>query len=104
MNEVTSLLRDLVQLPSINPMGRALQGNNIYEHQVTAYLENFFRGLGVRYQRQTIAPLRDNIIGFTDFPNAGRTVLFEAHQDTVPTDNMTIDHFGAAIENGKLYG
>jgi acetylornithine deacetylase/succinyl-diaminopimelate desuccinylase family protein len=58
----------------------------------------------VRYERQTVGPLRDNILAFTDFPKSGRTVLLEAHQDTVPTDNMTIDPFGAAIENGKLYG
>jgi acetylornithine deacetylase len=30
--------------------------------------------------------------------------LLEAHQDTVPTDNMTIDPFGARIERGRLYG
>src|SRR5262249_5975023 len=35
---------------------------------------------------------------------ARRTVVLEAHQDTVPTDNMTIDPFGAKIEDGRLYG
>src|SRR5437868_10860074 len=104
MNEVTRLLHDLVALPSVNPMGRALQGEEIFEHRVTAYLENCFRTLGVRYQRQTIGPLRDNIVAFSDLPNARCTLLLEAHQDTVPTDNMTIDPFGAAIEHGKLYG
>ena len=33
-----------------------------------------------------------------------RTLIFEAHQDTVPTDNMTIEPFAARIENGRLYG
>ena len=46
MTETTRLLRDLVARPSINPMGRALHGPEVYEHQVTAYLEEFFRGLG----------------------------------------------------------
>jgi acetylornithine deacetylase len=104
MLETTRLLRDLVALPSINPMGRSLQGPNIYEHKVTAYLEDFFRSLGVQYERQTVAPLRENILAWTDAPSATRSIIFEAHQDTVPTDNMTIDPFAARIENGRLYG
>jgi acetylornithine deacetylase len=30
--------------------------------------------------------------------------VLEVHQDTVPTDHMTIDPFGAVVENGRLYG
>jgi acetylornithine deacetylase len=104
MTETTRLLRDLVRLPSINPMGRALQGPEIYEHRVTAYLEAFFRDLGVPYQRQAVAPLRDNIVAQTVLPGVRRTLMLEAHQDTVPTDNMTIDPFGAHIDNGRLSG
>jgi acetylornithine deacetylase len=104
MNETTRLLRDLVALPSVNPMGRPLQGPDLYEHRVTAYLEDFFRKLGVRCERQAVAPLRDNIVAFTDLPGATRTFIWEVHQDTVPTDNMTIDPFGARIDDGRLYG
>jgi acetylornithine deacetylase len=104
MVETTRLLRDLVALPSVNPMGRALHGPEVYEHQVTAYLEDFFRGLDVPYQRQTIAPQRDNIVAHWKRPGARRTLLLEVHQDTVPTDNMTIDPFGAKVEDGRLYG
>jgi acetylornithine deacetylase ArgE len=104
MHETTHLLRDLVSLPSVNPMGRPLSGPDIYEHRVTSYLEHFFRSLGVPYERQSVAPLRDNIFAWTDAAEAPATVIFEAHQDTVPTDNMTIEPFGAHIENGRLYG
>jgi acetylornithine deacetylase len=104
MTETTRLLRDLVALPSINPMGRDLHGPEVYEERVTAYLEDFFRGLGVPYERQTIAAQRDNIVARVSQPGSARTWLWEAHQDTVPTDNMTIDPFGAKIENGRLYG
>jgi acetylornithine deacetylase len=104
MAETTRLLRDLVALPSVNPMGRPLPGDGVFEHQVTAYLEDFFRDLGVPFERQTIAPLRENIVARWESPGARRTLLLEAHQDTVPTDNMTIDPFGAKIEGGRLYG
>src|SRR5437879_4807498 len=103
-HETTSLLRDLVRLPSVNPMGRALQGADIYEHRVTAYLEDFFRGLGVPCERQTLAPERSNIVARFQSPGARRTLIFEAHQDTVPADNMTVEPFGAHVENGRLYG
>src|SRR6266581_6082870 len=104
MTETTRLLRDLVALPSVNPMGRPPQGPEFFEHRVTAYLEDFFRGLGVPYERQTIAPQRDNIVARCELSGARRTLLLEAHQDTVPTDNMTIDPFGATIHDGRRYG
>jgi acetylornithine deacetylase ArgE len=105
MTETTRLLKDLVAIPSVNPMGRDLKGPELYEHRVTAYLEEFFRSLGVNYERQTVAPLRDNIIAHFRPPTpTDTTIVFEVHQDTVPTDNMTIDPFAARIEDGRLYG
>jgi acetylornithine deacetylase/succinyl-diaminopimelate desuccinylase-like protein len=104
MHETTRLLRDLVAIPSINPMGRPLQGPEIFEHRLTAYLEDAFRALGVRHERQPVAPLRDNIVAYHEPPDATSTLLFEVHQDTVPVDGMTIDPFGAAVAGGRLSG
>ena len=104
MLETTRLLGDLVRLPSVNPMGRPLQGPDIYEHRVTDYLEAFFRSLNVAWVRQPVAAQRDNIFAWTDTPDADVTLILEAHQDTVPTDNMTIEPFAARIESGRLYG
>src|SRR5262249_34685003 len=81
-----------------------LQGPEIFEHRVTAYLEEFFRALGVRRVRQPIAPLRENIVAFHEPADARSTLVLEVHQDTVPVDAMTIDPFGARAENGRLYG
>jgi acetylornithine deacetylase len=100
----TPLLRDLVALPSVNPMGRDLPPAIVWEHRVTDYLEQFFRGLGVPYERQPVAPQRANIVARLDMPGARRTLLLEAHQDTVPIDHMSIDPFGARIDGGRLYG
>lgn len=104
MSETTRLLRDLVALPSVNPMGRDLPAAITGEHRITDYLEQFFRGLGVPYERQPVAPLRENIVARLDVPGARRTLLLEAHQDTVPIDHMTIEPFGAEIDGGRLYG
>ena len=104
MVETTRLLSDLVRLPSINPMGRPVSGPEYYEYRVTDYLEHFFGDLGVAYERQHVAPLRDNIVARLTPGGASRTLLLEAHQDTVPVDNMTIEPFAARIESGRLYG
>src|SRR5262249_39257397 len=103
MTPATQMLRDLVRLPSVNPMGRSVDPAVHYESRVSAYLEPRFRDLGVRVERQTIAPQRDNIITHSD-AGAKRTIIFEVHQDTVPVDGMTIDPFGGEIRGGWLYG
>src|SRR6266436_1839809 len=104
MTETTRLLRDLVALPSVNPMGRDLPPAIVLEHRVTDYLEQFFRSLGIPFERQQVAPGRDNIVARLDMPGARRTLVLEAHQDTVPIDQMIIEPFAAHIENGRLLG
>jgi acetylornithine deacetylase ArgE len=104
MIDTTRLLTDLVRIPSVNPMGRALSGPEIYEERVTSYLEDFFRSLDVPYERQSVAPQRANIVARCQMPGGRRTLVFEAHQDTVPPDNMTVAPFAAQIEGDRLYG
>jgi acetylornithine deacetylase len=104
VNETTRLLRDLVRIPSVNPMGRPLAGPELYEHRLTAYLEEFLRGLGVPCARQPVAPLRDNLVARFEPAGAARTLVLEAHQDTVPADHMTVPPFEGQIEGGRLYG
>ena len=104
MNETTRLLRDLVAIPSVNPMRADIPADIILEHRVTAYLEQFFRSLGVPYERQPVAPQRENIVARLNIPGAKRTLMLEAHQDTVPVDGMIVEPFGAKIEGNKLFG
>jgi acetylornithine deacetylase len=104
LDSVTRLLADLVAIPSVNPMGRALAGSGFHEAGMTAYLERWFQELGVLVERQPIAPGRENLIATFRPEGARKTLLFDAHQDTVPTDGMTIEPFAATIRDGKLYG
>lgn len=104
LDAVTRLLADLVAIPSVNPMGRPLSGTGFQEEGMSEYLESFFRELGVPFERQAVAPGRDNVLARYEAPRARRTLLFDAHQDTVPIDGMTIEPFCPAIEGGRLYG
>lgn len=106
MLPLPQLLAELVRRPSVNPMGRTdIDPSIIYESRVTAFLEHELRNLGVEFRRQNVMPGRDNLIAtYTPPSPAPFHVLFEAHQDTVPVDAMTVEPFGAKIEGGKLYG
>lgn len=104
MDAVTRLLADLVAIPSVNPMGQPLEGPGFFESRMSDYLESWFHALGVRHERRPVAPGRDNILAWYDAPNARHTVLFDAHQDTVPVEGMTIGPFDPVVEGGRLRG
>jgi len=104
LDAVTRLLSDLVAIPSVNPMGRKLSGPGILEGGMSDYLERWFLDLGVAVERREVAPGRSNVIARYDAPGGRRKVLFDAHQDTVPADGMTIPPFTPEVRDGKLYG
>jgi acetylornithine deacetylase/succinyl-diaminopimelate desuccinylase family protein len=104
LDAVTRLLSDLVAIPSVNPMGRGSTGPEYLEQGVSHYLEGWFQAKGINFERQVVSPGRENLIARYESPNARRTILFDAHQDTVPADGMTIDPFKPALEAGRLYG
>jgi acetylornithine deacetylase len=106
MLPLPQLLAELVRRPSVNPMGRTdLSSEIVHESRVTAFLEHELRNIPCEFRRQTVGPGRDNLIAIYTPPGpAPFTVLFEAHQDTVPVDAMTIDPFSAKVEGGKLFG
>jgi acetylornithine deacetylase/succinyl-diaminopimelate desuccinylase-like protein len=85
-------------------MGRSVPAEVAFEHRVTSYLEGFFRELGVPYEKQLVAAQRENIVARLERPGARRTLVLEAHQDTVPTDRMTIPPFAGTIVGNRLQG
>jgi acetylornithine deacetylase/succinyl-diaminopimelate desuccinylase-like protein len=106
--DLLKTLCDLVRLPSVNPMGRSVQGDIYYEQRVTDYLERLFQELGLPNVRQTVAPGRDNIVarldGDTPAAAGGFLLMFEAHQDTVPVEGMTIEPWQPEVRQGRVYG
>ncbi|MGY8767812.1 MAG: M20 family metallopeptidase [Pirellulales bacterium] len=106
--DVCTTLQQLVRLPSVNPMGKQVQGDIYYEHRVTDFLETQFREWGLSFERQAVFPQRENIIamlpGAVDPMSGGKLLMLEVHQDTVPVDGMTIDPFAAELKDGRIYG
>ena len=100
--EVVQALRDLVRIPSVNPMGRELEGDIYYEHRLTEHLEQLVRQLGLAYERHTVAPGRDNLLARLDGNDS--ILMLQAHQDTVPVDGMTVDPWEGRLSDGRVYG
>ena len=103
-----AILRELIALPSVNPMGRDVDGPEFFEYRVTDYLQELFTRLGWQWERQVIASKRDNIIaridGGTPPEQGGPLLLYEVHQDTVPVDGMTIEPWNPLVRDGRIYG
>ena len=105
MIDHVATLADLVRRPSVNPMGRTLSGPEYLEGRVSEYLVQRFSAAGLAWARQNVAPGRDNVLAVLDATEPGSpTVLWDAHQDTVPVDGMTIAPFTPVLRDGRLYG
>lgn len=100
--DIVPTLRDLIRIASVNPMGRDVDGDIWYEHRLTDHLQKVITGLGLPWQRQTVAPGRDNLIARLD--GEGPVLMLQVHQDTVPVDGMTVDPWGGVLRDGRVYG
>jgi acetylornithine deacetylase/succinyl-diaminopimelate desuccinylase family protein len=101
MDPTVSLLGDLVAIPSVNPMGRP--GTGTGEAEIARVVADVLLGAGIDAELDEVSPGRPNVIGFLD-ARAERTLLLEAHLDTVHADQMEIAPFAPDIRDGKLYG
>ena len=100
----SEILCELIAIPSVNPMGRELSGPIYFEQRLSDWLVNYFESIGAHCERIEVAPGRANVIARYDSPGATRTLLYDAHQDTVPIDNMTIDPFTPQVGEGRITG
>jgi acetylornithine deacetylase/succinyl-diaminopimelate desuccinylase-like protein len=102
------LLRQLVQIPSVNPMGGRVEGPHVGEARLTDFLQRQCETLGLPWNRQRVHPGRDNFLallrGSPPVQQDGEFLLWDVHQDTVPVDGMTIDPFGGEVRDGRVYG
>lgn len=67
-------------------------------------MADYFNDVGLSFELQPIDKRRSNIIARVQGAGGGRSLALNGHLDTVPPYNMTIDPFGAVIENNRIYG
>ena len=98
---IIQTLQDLVRINSVNPL---LSANGKGEAELGAYIANALSTLGVPVTIHEIKPGRVNVIGVLKGVGDGRSLLLNAHMDTVGVEGMEIDPFGAEVHDGRLYG
>lgn len=104
-DQLTRLLQDLVQIPSVNPAGDPGTGaHQTGEAQMAAYVAEFLRKLALDVEINDIHPGRPNVIGKFTSRGSRESVALAPHTDTVSVAGMTIDPFGAEVREGRLYG
>ncbi|MEQ9408709.1 MAG: M20 family metallopeptidase [Fuerstiella sp.] len=103
-SSVVDILKQLVALPSVNPMGGEADPSICFEGRMSDWLVDFFQSIGAACERIEVSPGRDNVIARFDSPGADSTILLDAHQDTVPVEGMTIPAFEPRIADGRLWG
>lgn len=104
LTDPVAILKALVAIPSVNPMGRDLTGTDYFEGRLTHWLQQFLAAHGLPCETIEVVPGRCNVLTRIDAPGAARTVLLDVHQDTVPVDGMIIPPFDPVEQDGRLYG
>src|ERR1044072_3143285 len=103
MANTVQLLRDMIAIPSVNPM-RAKSGEHV-EKGMANFIENVLSAARIDCERQTVAEGRDNVIAIVHSTGGDMNgLMLNSHMDPVPVDNMSIKPFDPVIENGCVFG
>jgi acetylornithine deacetylase len=97
---LTQTLSELVQINSINA---SLVPDGPGEAEIGAYLAGAMQALGLQVKVDEVAPGRVNVIGRRAGGGGGRSLMWNAHMDTVGLNGME-QPFTPTIRDGRLYG
>ncbi|MCP4361432.1 MAG: ArgE/DapE family deacylase [Chloroflexi bacterium] len=93
-------LQELVQIDSTNP---SLSSDGAGETEIAAYVAKALQTAGLDVSAWEIEPGRWNVVGKLAGSGRGRSLLWNAHMDTVGVDGMD-KPFSGAVRDGRLYG
>ena len=97
---LVATLRDLVRINSINP---TLAPGGAGEAEISEYVAAAFGSLGLDVRKLESQPGRVSVIGTLRGVGNGKSLMLNAHYDTVGVEGM-LSPFSAEIRDGKLYG
>ncbi len=97
---IRDTLTQLVQINSVNP---TLDPSSSGEAQAAGFVGDCLRSLGLSVETIEPSPRRTSVVGTLRGSGGGRSLMLNAHIDTVGVEGMA-DPFGALIHGGKLYG
>ena len=100
MSEITNLLQQLVAINSINP---DLVADGAGEGEIARFVANWLTRAGLEVEIDEPRPGRPNVIGIARGTGGGRSLILNAHMDTVGVAGMERPH-QASIVGNRLYG
>ena len=103
-NNLTDLLSRLVACASVNPDRRETTAGQFGEGELADLLASIVQPWGAETRKVEFAPGRFNFIARFDGRDSARSLMFEAHADTVSVEGMSIDPFDPVVRDGRLYG
>jgi acetylornithine deacetylase len=100
MPELVDLLSQLVAIDSVNP---DLAPGAVGEGELARFVADWLRNAGLAVTLQEAAPGRPNVIGIVRGTGGGRSLMLNAHLDTVSTAGMP-EGWGPRVEGNRLSG
>ncbi len=100
MSELVELLRQFVAIDSVNP---DIVAGGAGEQEIAAFVASWCERAGLDVELEEAAPGRPNVIATAPGAGTSRTLVLNAHMDTVGVETMEAP-FEARVENGRLYG
>jgi len=100
MTATTSLLACLVRIDSVNP---SLIPGAAGEVEIARFVKGWLDGHGIQAETHEAVPGRPSVIASVSGKGNGRSLLLNAHLDTVGVEGMS-DPFNPRIEDGRFYG
>jgi acetylornithine deacetylase len=102
--DAAALLRALVEIPSVNPRGRAPdRAAGEGEAEVAEFVRDWLEGRGVTATVTEVLPGRPNVLAVVPGRDRG-AVLLESHLDTVEAADAETGPPAGQIRDGRLYG
>lgn len=96
----TALLQQLVSIPSVNPN---LSSSSRGENEIASFIADVCRQEGLEVYLEQVLPNRPNVIAIAKGSGGGKTLMLNAHTDTVGVAGMK-EPFEARTEDDKLFG
>jgi len=100
MSETSELLRQLVAINSINP---DLVPDGPGEAEIARFVASWLESAGLEIELDEPEPGRPNVIGIVRGSGGGRSLILNAHMDTVGVAGMVRPH-EPLITGNRLYG
>ena len=98
--DVCNLLSGLVGIESVNP---DLVADGTGEAKIAQFVAAWLRDRGCSVEIVEPKPGRPSVVGVVRGSGGGRSLMLNAHMDTVGAGGMA-DAFSPAVRNGRLYG